>query len=74
MPATRNIVKSFKSDVAIKKRKCHANSSHEISPGEKHFSYEPIPGNRENICKICAPAILEKAEKHISKIRCEFKL
>lgn len=69
MPATRNIVKDFRIEIAQGTRKCHANSSHTIQPGEKHFAYgDP---NRINICLKCAEAILNVADAHIKEIKKE---
>lgn len=66
---TRNIVKSFKIEVAKGKRKCHASPKHEIAPGEAHFVYETSPMVRANICKQCAPAIFDVAGQHLAKVR-----
>ena len=49
MAKTRNITRGVKIEVATGIRKCHANKSHTISPGDKHLAvYEAQV--RENIC------------------------
>lgn len=68
MSATRNIVSSFRYEVAVATRSCDASSKHQIAAGEKHFAYEPVPGNRKNICMVCAPAIIQKAQEHLASI------
>lgn len=72
MSVTRNIVKSFRVEVALAERKCHASSKHKIQKGEKHFAYGH-PG-RVNICKSCALSILNVAELHMEKVRSELGL
>lgn len=72
MSVTRNIVKSFRVEVGAAETKCHANSKHRISTGEDHFAYDP--SGRINICKSCAPAILNGAELHIEKVPRELEL
>jgi hypothetical protein len=71
MPTTRNIISSFRYEVAKATRTCDASSKHKIMPGEKHFAYEPVPGQRKNICMVCAPAIIQKAQAHLAKIASE---
>ena len=71
MPKTRNILNTFRVEVAVGNRKCHSNSKHSIEVGEKHFAYDKSPGERVNICKQCAPAIFEVAEKHLAEVRKE---
>lgn len=68
MPATRNIVSSFRYEVAKARRTCDASSKHQIQAGEKHFAYEDVPGHRKNICMACAPAIIQLAQSHLNKI------
>lgn len=68
MPAIRNILSSFRYEVAVAKRTCDASSKHQIMPGEKHFAYEQVPGIRTNICLACAPAIIQKAQEHLASI------
>lgn len=65
MGATRNIVGDFRFEVATRARKCDVSSNHEIKSGEKHFAYEKVPGQRKNICKLCAPKILNVAQEHL---------
>ncbi|HAS8250695.1 hypothetical protein [Vibrio anguillarum] len=69
MPAVRNIVRDFRVEEAKAERKCHANSSHKILAGEKHFAYDD-PG-RINICKECADGVLKVAANHLEKVRVE---
>jgi hypothetical protein len=71
MAATRNIVSSFRYEVAKAARTCDASSKHKIMPGEKHFAYEPVLGQRKNICMVCAPAIIQKAQNHLARIASE---
>ncbi|KPZ04045.1 MULTISPECIES: hypothetical protein [Pseudomonas] len=73
MSNVRNIVSSFRYEISAGTRKCDAKSSHTISKGEKHFAYEKIPGQRLNICMVCAPAIIEKAQEELRKIADELK-
>lgn len=68
MPVIRNIISSFRYEVAKAKRICDASSKHEILAGEKHFAYEQVPGQRKNICLACAPAIIKVAQAHLDKI------
>jgi len=71
MPTTRNIISSFRYEVAKATRTCDASSKHKIVPGEKHFAYELVPGQRKNICMACAPAIIQKAQAHLATIASE---
>lgn len=71
MPGTRNIISSFRYEVAKATRTCDASSKHKIMAGEKHFAYEPVRGQRKNVCMACAPAIIEKAQAHLAKIASE---
>lgn len=68
MAATRNIVGDFRFEVAAKARSCDASSKHQIKGGERHFAYEKVPGQRKNICLLCAPAILNVALNHINDL------
>lgn len=68
MSATRNIVSSFRYEVAVGTRTCDASSKHQIMAGERHFAYDQVPGNRKNICLACAPAIIKKAQEHLERI------
>ncbi len=69
MPKTRNILNNYRVEVAAGMRKCHSNSKHSIEAGEEHFAYDKSPGERINICKKCAPAIFDVAEKHLAEVR-----
>ena len=71
MPATRNIISSFRYEVAKATRICDVSSKHQIMAGEKHFAYESVPGQRKNICLACAPAIIQTAQAHLDKIASE---
>ncbi|QKY03423.1 hypothetical protein [Janthinobacterium lividum] len=71
MSATRNIISSFRYEVAKATRICDASSKHKILVGEKHFAYEQVPGQRKNICLVCAPAIIQAAQAHLAKIASE---
>lgn len=71
MSKTRNIVKTFKIEIAKAERKCHASSQHKIMPGETHFAYKADGASRQNICKSCAPKILDNAIQHIVSVRNE---
>ena len=71
MATTRNIVNSFRYEVAKAARTCDASKKHKIAAGEKHFAYEPVPRQRKNICMACAPAIIQRAQDHLSKIASE---
>ncbi|MGR7921900.1 hypothetical protein ACU6RQ_12475 [Zobellella denitrificans] len=73
MAVVRNIVKTFRIETSAGERKCHVSKDHIIKPGEQHFAYEETPGHRLNVCMQCAPAILEKAKKHIEDIIEEIK-
>ena len=68
MPTTRNIISSFRYEVAKATRTCDVSSNHEIAAGEKHFAYELVAGQRKNICMACAPAIIQRARAHLDKI------
>jgi hypothetical protein len=68
MAAVRDIIKTFRMEIAVGKRTCDVSDKHIIKPGEQHFAYEEVPGNRKNVCLACAPAILKKAEAHLAKI------
>lgn len=68
MPAIRNIISTFRYEVAKAARNCDASSKHRIQAGEKHFAYEEVPGQRKNICMACAPAIIQRAQSHLDKI------
>lgn len=74
MAATRNIISSFRYEVAVATRSCDASSKHQISAGERHFAYEQVPGIRKNICMACAPAIIQKAQEHLASIASELKV
>ena len=69
MSGTRNIIKSFRVETANSERKCHASSKHKIAPGDEHFAYDDP--SRQNICKDCAPKILNLAETHLANVRRE---
>lgn len=71
MATTRNILSSFRYEVAKAARTCDVSSKHKIVADEKHFAYEPVPGQRKNICMACAPAIIKKAQDHLAKIASE---
>jgi hypothetical protein len=68
MPTVRNIVKSFRVETAVGKRTCDVSEEHVIEPGDKHFAYEEVPGQRKNICMACAPAILKKAQNQLALV------
>ena len=68
MPATRNIVSHMRFEVAAGDRACDVSKEHVISPGEKHFAYEQVPGQRKNICMACAPSILAKARTYLNSL------
>lgn len=68
MSKVRNIVSSFRYEVAKATRTCDVSAKHKIMAGESHFAYEPVRGQRKNICLACAPAIIEKAKKHLEEI------
>ncbi|MFM0317425.1 hypothetical protein PQR36_21280 [Paraburkholderia nemoris] len=69
MSKTRNVVKHLKIEVALKERKCHANSKHTIKAGEKHLAEYDDSGARQNVCMQCAPKVLDTAQKHIRDLR-----
>jgi len=69
MTKARNPVKHLKIEVAVKERKCHANSKHTIQPGEQHLAEYDDAGSRQNICMECAAKVLNEADKHIAKLR-----
>lgn len=71
MAKIRNIISDFRYEISAGTRKCDANSSHVISKGDKHFAYEKVPGQRLNICMVCAPAIIKKAQDELEKIAAE---
>ncbi|EHH1182842.1 hypothetical protein ACWOVX_004426 [Vibrio vulnificus] len=71
MPLVRNVVKDFRVEEAKSERKCHANSSHRIQAGEKHFAYDEAIKGRQNICVSCSREILVVASDHIEKIKKE---
>ena len=68
MAKVRNIIGDFRVEVAARKRKCDVKKDHEIAAGESHFAYEKVPGQRKNVCKLCAPEILQFAQDHLSVI------
>ena len=68
MAKVRNIIGDFRVEVAARKRKCDVKKDHEIAAGESHFAYEKVPGQRKNVCKLCAPDILQLAQDHLSGI------
>lgn len=73
MAKTRNIISDFRYEISAGTRKCDANSLHIISKGDKHFAYEKVPGQRLNICLVCAPAIIKKAQDELAKIASELE-
>jgi hypothetical protein len=68
MAAVRNILGSFRFETAVGKRLCDVSEKHVIAPGEKHFAYDEVPGQRKNICMACAPGILQKAQSHLAEV------
>lgn len=67
MAAVRD-VKTFRMEAALGKRTCDVSDKHIINPGEQHFAYDEVPGQRKNICLACAPAVLKKAQLHLAKM------
>jgi hypothetical protein len=64
----RNILKDFKTDVAIKERKCHASTKHKIAAGERHMAYGE--GDRkQNICRDCFLEMIPVAEAHWNDVK-----
>lgn len=68
MAAVRDVLKTWRMETAVGKRTCDVSDKHIIKPGEQHFAYEEVPGQRKNICLACAPAVLKKAQAHLTRI------
>jgi hypothetical protein len=66
MPATRNILKHIKVEIARERRKCHASKAHSIQTGEKHLAVYEATG-RQNICLQCARPVLNIAAAHLQE-------
>ena len=69
MSKVRNVAKHLVLEVAKGSRQCHTNKRHTIQPGDLHLAQYIQPGIRENICRLCAGAVLRRAAKHLENLR-----
>lgn len=74
MPKTRDILIHVSVGVAVRERKCHRSSKHQIGPGQRHLVIRNEGGlGSKNYCAECAMEILTGAGDRLAAMISELR-